>query len=209
MLRKKIGISIDYVIRVPEFQIAYTSLKKSLIEDFFEAKNEKNLEPDSYWSKVFSNREKVNFYEKSPIASHNDKFDYTFKKYFYNEEDRKEFFKDYSFLLYAKSESTSKKIIEFVNIIQSELCDVYLFDRVHHNRKIISTFNWLAKSSLHVKSVEFISPNDNLKEITKDFIGLYDPYQNSDSFIYSNNQQQSFIDFAFNIEKIVNPSVNH
>ena len=205
-MRPYIALTVDYVLRDPNFIENYLKLKKLILVDGSENEIEGNLPSNDYWQKLRNDVQKIKFYETCPVPSLKDEnFDYTFKKYFYNEEDRLKFFEDYNFELYGKGELVTKKIVDYINITQSKLCDVYLYDRLHNSRKSLTTFNWLAKNNLQVKGVIFISPNDSFKDLNNDAICIYDPYTNNNQFMHYNkgNNENNIKEFFYSIENLI------
>lgn len=185
--RKKIGIVIDYSIRIPDFINCYRSCKKEVIAGAAIVE-EQALKQDnsgrSFWINLHKkNNEEYEFYETSPLPAENfgDGFDYTLKKYFYNEEHRLKFLDDWSFNLFGQGSVTNNADINLINICQSKLCDVILIDRVTHSRKIPNTLGFLSKASLFVKGIQFINKVEEIEKLEKDpsFLGIYDPFKNN------------------------------
>lgn len=207
-MRPRIGVTLDYCCRLPAFKEAYTDLKRMIIVDVGEIAMTRNLQPNSYWFSLKNKPDAILFYEAAeiPVKDYGKEFDITYAKYFYDEEDQKQFLEEYSYNLYAKAEVINKTDIENINLMQTHLGDVVLIDRIHNARKTLNTFNFLAKSGLFVKSVEFISSaelsaDEICEQLRLDW--LWDPYTNKDQCIDPSNSKQAsehLLDWFYKIE---------
>lgn len=184
--RKKIGIFIDYAIRIPNFQESYSIFKKEILKDKYDlraAVTEEEKESDTsknnivsfYWEKEFEKDSNcLLFYAKTEPDKIVDKdTNNSIRNLFYCEDHYNKFIEDYSYNIYSDAKVTSKKDIDIINIAQAELFDITLIDEVISPRKISNTFYFLAKNRLFPQSVLFIHPVQKLN--TKSYYAIWNP----------------------------------
>lgn len=176
--RKKIGVYIDYCLRIPSFNNAYLQLK----EFMFKSKDENfELEGEaifrSFWETEIVKPEVEAFYLKN-IPSDDDMKEKEWRKYFFNEEHFFKFLEDFSYNLYVDAEVPFKKDIELLNITQKYLFDVVLIDEYLTTRKKNNTFFYLSKTRLTPYSVIFLKDGEKLDE--EEYIGIWNPKSNKD-----------------------------
>ncbi len=184
MSRKKIAIFVDQTLRTPSFSQAYSSFKDFLFQDNFgvESDEESRALPDTiryYWQKELEKEGVLKFYtgidpEKINDTTVNGKYE----SYFFNKEHFLKFIEQYSFNIFSDAVIPCKRDIAIINIAQTSLFDVYLFDRVINSRKVPNTLYFLSKSSVFVKSVNFIGIDEQLNE--EEFFAIWEPEKNSD-----------------------------
>lgn len=191
--RKRLGIFIDYALRIPSFTKSYFTFKQAMFADKvdeFEVENkseENDLEELAsmtdlsrfFWKKELENSDIEDFYVKKTFEED----DYTlknsdFKEFFYNEEHWKKFIEDYSFNIYGDADVPNKKDIDLLNITQSHLFDVILIDEYYATRKKLNTFFYLAKIRVCPQAVLFLGPGQNIDE--KSYYGIWNPKVNKD-----------------------------
>lgn len=188
--RKKIAIVIDYSIRIPNFRDCFAKCKaeifsgESISADHNLTQRSKDQTGRDFWINLHKKgNEEYSFYETIPVPPENfgEGFDYTLKKYFYNDEHRLKFLDDWSYNLFGQGSVTNNSDINLINICQSKVCDVILIDRVTHSRKIPNTLSFLSKSSLFIKGIQFINKIEEIEELEKNpsFIGIYDPVKDN------------------------------
>lgn len=189
--RKKVGIYIDYSIRIPSFKQSYTLFKESLFKDhyglskvvdeeFTEKEIKSNLQNDNirfFWDNQMKDKDVTMFYSKlSPSKIKDREVVKTFSNWFYNEEHYRKFIDEYSFNVYSDCEVASKKDVDIINIAQSELFDITLIDEVISPRKISNTFHFLSKNRLFPQSVLFLYEK---QELNKDsYFAIWNPKEN-------------------------------
>lgn len=191
--KKKVAIFIDYCIRVPNFEQAYSAFKNFLFQDTFglqtdtETANDEEFKDTAtvkdpirfYWQAQLEDINVMNFYIKQNVSKINNiELKGDFQKYFFNEEHFKKFIEDYSFNLYSDGFVPSKKDLQLINICQGQLFDVYLFDRVYTSRKVPNTLHFISKNTLFIKSINFIGYNEEFNK--EDFIGVWEPEMNKE-----------------------------
>jgi hypothetical protein len=218
MERKKIGIFIDYVLRVPDFKECYTKMKQEIITGMTSAEpgvssgqseyvdNKKDTSGRDFWVGLHKTDPKAYaFYETkaSPAENFGPDFDLTYRKYFYNNEHRLKFLENWSYPLFAQNASIKKEDLNLINICQSQLCDVILLDRIPHIRKISNTFALLSKLGLFVKEVRFINREEDVAELSKEMLDVYDPITDPSKVLSSKEKGQSknFLNWFMELEK--------
>lgn len=178
--RKKIGIYIDYSIRIPALQESYTLFKNALFKDTYnlnkinDEKNSINNNVTFYWSEQMRDKDIMMFYSKNdPRKINNSEVKESFQELFFNEEHYRKFLDEYSFNLYSDSNVASKKDIDIINIAQSELFDITLIDDIISPRKISNTFYFLSKNRLFPQSVLFIHEKQELNKSS--YFAIWNP----------------------------------
>lgn len=207
--RKKIGIVIDYSIRIPNFKESYLKFKEQVLTGVASASNlleEDILDENNFWEKEKKlYPEMIEFYSKTPVPSSNWEpgFDLTYTKYFFNKDHLSKFLEEWSFNLFGQGIIANKADINIINLAQSKLFDIVLLDVITHTRKVSNTFAFLSKSGLFVKEVRFVSV-DELKELKKEFIGLWDPFSEENKVVENVNRfekpTQKLLDWFMEIE---------
>lgn len=217
-MRKKIGIVIDYSIRIPDFKGCYSKCKSEIISGAMSADGIDQSAPSKkddsgrdFWIGLSKKGgEEYLFYETSIVPQENfgDTFDYTLRKYFYNDEHRLRFLDDWSFNLYGQGLITNSADVSMINICQSKVCDVILIDRATHARKIPNTLSYLSKSQLFVKGIQFVNKIEDLKEMEEsgEFVKIYDPIQNPALALFPGRTKIGepsgvFVDWLMKVEK--------
>ena len=166
-VRKKIGIVLDYSIRVPNFKDCFTKCKAEIISGTMSqennggdiAKSAKDFSGRDFWIDLHkAGNESYSFYETCLVPEENfgPNFDYTYKKYFYNNEHRLKFLEDWSYNMFGQGSVSNPADIKLINICQSKVADVILIDRTTHSRKVANTLAFLSRAQLFVKGVEFV-----------------------------------------------------
>ena len=186
-VREKIGIIIDYSIRVPDFRGCYSKCKAEIISgavsndgvDLAREEVKKSGTNRDFWISLQEDGgDSYSFYEKTPGPQENfgSEFDYTHKKYFYNDEHRLRFLEDWSYNLFGQGSVTNVADINLINICQSKICDVVLIDRTTSLRKIPNTYAFLSRTQLFTKGVRFINTKEELESLVKsgEFLKIYD-----------------------------------
>lgn len=216
--RPKIGIVVDYSIRVPNFKDCYSKCKAEIISGTMsqEAEGEtvksmKDFSERDFWVSLHkTGNEAYTFYETclAPQENYGENFDYTYKKYFYNNEHRLKFLEDWSYNLFGQGSVTNSADIKLINICQSKVADVILIDRTTHARKVSNTMAFLSRSQLFVKGIEFISRVEDLKEMreSKEFIDIYDAVEDNSKVIIPGRTKigvssEQFLNWLMSIEK--------
>ena len=186
-MRKKIAITIDYVIRIPDFKECFTKCKTEIITGAMSQENSSStvksfkdsMERDFWIGLHTTDAKAYSFYETclAPKENYGPTFDYTYKKYFYNNEHRIKFLEDWSYNLFGQGAVINPADVRLINICQSKVCDVILVDRVTHARKVPNTMAFLSRSQLFIKGIEFINKTEELKERKEsgEFLDVYDP----------------------------------
>ena len=185
--RKKIGIIVDYTIRIPDFVGCYTKCKSEIITGAMSQENNSNSIKSSrdmterdFWINLHTTAsDAYSFYETclAPKENYGSGFDYTHKKYFFNNEHRLKFLEDWSYNLYGQGAVVNSADVKLINICQSKVCDVILLDKITHARKVPNTMAFLSRSQVYVKGVEFVSKIEDLKEMkdSGEYLDIYDP----------------------------------
>ena len=90
MKRSKIGIFLDYAIRIPNFQQSYSSFKEFLFKDIYGVEFQDKImenDPRFYWQTQLENTEIANFYMSKITDKIDDiKIRGDFSSYFYNKD---------------------------------------------------------------------------------------------------------------------------
>ncbi len=176
--RQKVGIVIDYTLRFPEFVTCYNQMKKEILEGEMSKETEVNSIEVVYFKDLSKTcKEAYDFYLHTPTPEYDDRFDYTFKKYFFSKKDLDTFLELWSFNLYSSANLLEKINVDFINVTQSQLCDVVLIDKTSCSRKIPNTLVFLSKSRTFFKELVFVKSDVEMKELKKDFLALYDPIE--------------------------------
>lgn len=206
--RKRVGISLDYSLRIPEFKEIFLKVKEQVLVGMSAGQllDEKNiLSENNFWTKAVKDDPKVSeFYTKIALPTTNieNDFDITLKKYFYNEEHRLKFLEEYSYNLYGQGSVTNKADVTVINTAQTKLCDIVLVDRCTNIRKVANTFAFLSRSGLFVKEVSFINSEEEIKGLG--LTAFWDPFTNKEQIIlpgakYGQPTKQ-FIDWFIELE---------
>lgn len=217
MIRPRVGIVLDYSLRIPEFKDMYLKLKEQILVGMSGAANlqqEDLIDQNSYWNKaVKENPAIIDFYSKQipPTSNSGKDFDITLKKYFMTNEHRLKFLEEWSYALYGQGAINNKSDVNVINTAQSKLCDIVLIDRCTHTRKIPNTFAFLSRAGLFVKQVVFTNTEDEINEVKKDLIGCYDPFEDPSMIIevggkYS-TPSKSLMDWFMKVEKQIKDKV--
>lgn len=209
MKRPKIGIVLDYSLRIPDFKESYLKFKEQILVGITAGAGlevDNVVEENNYWTKAIKEDPTITeFYIKIPIPEFNQDFDITLKKYFMTPEHRLKFLEEWSYNLYGQGAVTNKADITIINTAQSKLCDVVLIDRCTNTRKVANTFAFLSRAGLFVKEVVFINTIDELEETKKELIDCWDPFTNKEQVISLtdkiNNPTQSFLDWFMEVEQ--------
>jgi len=179
--RLRVGIVIDYSLRIPNFKESYLKFKEQILVGVASASNlgeEDILDENNFWEKEKKlHPEMITFYSKTPVPNSNweSGFDLTYTKYFFNKDHLSKFLEEWSFNLFGQGIIANKADINIVNLAQSKLFDIVLLDVITHTRKVANTFAFLSKSGLFVKEVRFVSESE-LESLGKEFIGLWNPF---------------------------------
>jgi hypothetical protein len=183
MSRPKLGIVIDYSVRIPEFKDSFVKFKEQVIVGLSAGQHldqEDLVDANSFWAKaVKENPAVAEFYMKQVIPAGNSgkDFDPTLKKYFMTNEHRLKFIEEWSYNLYGQTTSIANKAdINVINTAQSKLCDIVLIDRCTNTRKVANTFAFMARSGLFIKQIIFTNTEDELVEVKKDLVACWDPF---------------------------------
>ncbi len=211
MSRNKIGVVLDYTLRFPNFKDCYTSMKKQILTgmDVAIEENRKDISERDFWSTLHSKDvEGYTFYETAlpPQENWGIGFDYTWRKYFYNEEHLKKFLEDWSFNLFGQGLVPKKEDVNLFNICQSKVCDVVLLDKCTHTRKVPNTLAYLSKLGLFFKEIRFITEKE-LEELktSKEFLEIYDASKDASKALIPANEPRkpstSLLEFLMKIEK--------
>ena len=189
MERARVGIVLDYSIRIPEFKETFIKIKEQVLVGMAAGQHLEQgdlLEQNSFWAKAVKEDPKVaEFYAATAMPSTNfsEDFDITMKKYFFNNEHRLKFIEEWSYNLYGQGAVTNKADITLINTAQSKLCDVVLIDRCTNTRKIPNTFAFLARSGVFIKEVIFTNTEDELNEVKKGLTACWDPFTDKTQII--------------------------
>jgi hypothetical protein len=217
-IRHKIGVVIDYSIRIPNFIQAYSIVKQEIFNGIdddiplaIKQANEKNIqdskedfEDERYFfgSLAQTDPKAIKFYENTPSPISNLKdIDMTWKKYFYNEKHLQLFLQSYSFNLFGQGTVPNRGDIVVINTAQRDLADIILIDRVSNSRKVSNTFAFLAKSGIFCKRIEFLPANSDLSDLKAECIDIWDPLINKDHRIEQGIKQSAkFLEFMLTVE---------
>lgn len=186
--RKRIGIFIDYSLRIPSFGKSYTLFKTELFSDKI---LEHEIEIDGeeidtntsaarfYWKKELEDKDVEDFYFKKIFDGEDSELKGSdFKEYFYNTSHWEKFIEDYSFNLYGDAEAPFKKDIDLLNITQTHLFDVILIDEFYSTRKKSNTLYYLSKIRILPQAVLFLGKGQNINEST--YFGIWNPQKNKE-----------------------------
>ena len=180
--RQQVGFIIDFCIRIPDFIECYSTLKKDIImggEVQVNTENRRDKTNRDFWVNLHTtDPAALAFYEKTmaPKVNVGADVDYTYRKYFYNNEHRLKFLDEFSYNLFGQGSVTNKADINLINTCQSKLCDVVLIDRTTHTRKIPNTLAFLSRTGIFVKEIMFINKVEEIEEMKKEMLGIYDPF---------------------------------
>ncbi len=212
--RKRIGIVIDFSIRIPEFKDTFLKIKEQVLVGMASGQHLEAgdvLDENSFWSKAVKEDPKVaDFYATMAIPPTNASpdFDITLKKYFYNNEHRLQFISEWSYNLYGQGSVTNKADVTVINTAQTKLCDIVLIDRCTNARKIPNTFAFLSRSGIMIKEVIFTNTEDELNEVKKGLVGCWDAYTDNKQIIVQGAKygqpSENFINFWMEMEKQIN-----
>ena len=188
--RKRIGIFIDYALRIPPFNKVYKNFKQSIFTEEteqFEIESNTNESPELgitdlsrfFWRKELENKKIEDFYLKKKFEGDDLELrNSDFKEFFYNEEHWKKFIEEYSFNLFADAEVPFKKDVELLNIVQTHLFDVILIDDFFSKRKKSNTFYYLSKIRIVPQAVLFLGPGQKINKDT--YYGVWNPKENKE-----------------------------
>jgi hypothetical protein len=217
-MKKKIGIIIDYTLRLPEFKECYTNLKQQILAGIASDQSQEETIKSSrdktnrdFWINLHKTDSKnYLFYETAPIPINNcgDGFDYTWKKYFPNNDHRLKFLEDWSYSLFGQGGVIRTADVKLINVCQSKVCDVVLIDRVTHTRKVPNTLAFLSRAGIFIKEIRFVNQIEELEEMKKEFVGIYDPIAEPKLAIIptsaTGESSKTLLDFMLKVEKTVN-----
>jgi len=213
MSRPKVGIVIDYTIRIPDFKECYHKCKSEIISGLMSQEGEaieavaKDKSDRSFWVGLHQTDPKAySFYETclAPQENYGPGFDYTYKKYFYNNEHRIKFLEDWTYNLYGQGSVNNAADIKLINICQTKVCDVVLIDRTTHTRKVPNTLAYLSRTQIFIKEIKFISQIDELKALKTQYIDIYDPIEDNTKALTPsralNQPSESFVEWLMGLE---------
>jgi hypothetical protein len=208
--REKIAVVIDFSIRIPDFIECYTTLKKEIItggEVQTSTENRRDKTNRDFWVNLHTtDPQAAAFYETSfpPKVNVGEGVDYAYRKYFYNNEHRLRFLDEFSYNLFGQGSVTNKADINLINTCQSKLCDVVLIDRTTHTRKVPNTLAFLSRAGIFVKEIMFINKVEEIEELKKEMIGIYDPFTDSKKALPVPTKQgpsEAFLTWFLQVEK--------
>lgn len=209
--RARIGIIVDYSIRIPEFKETFLKIKEQVLVGMAAGQHLEQgdvLSENSFWAKAVKEDSKVaDFYATMAIPATNisPDFDLTLKKYFYNNEHRLQFISEWSYNLYGQGAVINKADITVINTAQTKLCDIVLIDRCTNARKIPNTCAFISRSGLFIKEIIFTNTEEELEEIKKELVACWDPFTNKDQVIMPGAKfgqpSENFLNFWMDIEK--------
>lgn len=178
--RHKVGIVIDYTLRLPNFKESYSALKEQILLNEIDNKIDKKdiVLENNYWQQQAQSEDVLKFYAQTSIPELDNTFDISLQKYFYNKEHLNRFLEEWSYNLYGQGGVTNRTDINIINIAQSKLCDIVLIDLITHTRKVVNTFAFLSRTGLFVKEVRFLT-NKELEDCTVEFTDIWNPYENN------------------------------
>lgn len=212
--RERIGIVLDYGIRIPQFKETYLKFKEQVLVGMTAGQHLDQadiIDENSYWAKAIKADPTIaDFYAKQPIPASNygDDFDITLKKYFMNNEHRLKFIEEWSFALYGQGAPTNKADITVINTAQSKLCDIVLIDRTTNARKIPNTFAFLSRSGVFVKEVVFTNTEDEIEAVKKTCIAVWDPFKDPKQILTPGAKfgqpTEKFVEWFIEQEKLIN-----
>lgn len=177
MKRKKVGVYIDYVLRVPDFNKAYSILKENLFNTNDQFEIDKDLKLLNFWQEEVKNPDVEKFYLNKELLSDNLLMkDEDWSSWFFNKEHFNKFIDDFSFYLYVDCDIPNKRDIEILNIAQVHLFDIDLIDTYALTRKKSNTLFFLSKIRVFPKSITFIHEEDTINE--EEYYGIWNPLKN-------------------------------
>ena len=211
MSRPKIGIVIDFSIRIPELKETFLKFKEQVLVGMASGQHldqEDVVDENNYWTQaVKADPSIADFYAKVAIPATNSgaDFDITLRKYFMTNEHRLKFIEEWSYALYGQGTITNKADVTVINTAQSKLCDIVLIDRCTNGRKVPNTFAFLARSGMFIKEVVFTNTEDELNEVKKGLNACWDPFTDPKQVINAGAKfgqpTQSFLDWIMEEEK--------
>lgn len=164
----------------------------------------------NYWNELNKTDKKaVEFYRNviSPQTNIGKDFDLSYTKYFYNNEHRMRFVQEYSYNLFGTGQVTNKADIDVLNTAQTKLCDVILFDRVPFARKVPNTFAFLSRSGLYIRSVVFVTSEEEIQDLKKGCIAVWDPKEDASQCIdfpkEVNKPTKKLLQFFMDVERSI------
>lgn len=220
--RPAVGIVIDYSIRIPDFKSCYSKCKSEIISgamssegvDLAREEIKKSGTSRDFWISLQEDGgDAYSFYEKTagPQENFGPDFDYTYKKYFYNDEHRLRFLEDWSYNLFGQGSVTNATDLNMINICQSKICDVILIDRTTNLRKIPNTFAFLSRTQAFVKGTSFINTREELERLveTKELLKIYDAVENPSLVLVPGRSKlgepsEPFLKWLMDLEKELN-----
>ena len=212
--KPRLGIILDYTLRIPEFKECYTKFKEQVLVGMSSAGEEIELNKKSAKNNAFADLQKkdpaaYDFYVKTPIPASNfgADFDLTFKKYFFSDDHRLKFLSEWSYGLFGQGAVTNKADINLINVAQTKLCDIILIDRADYTRKIPNTFAFLSRAGLFIKELRFINQEDEIDSLKKELVACWDPFTDAKQIIEPGakygQHTQAFLDFLMEAEKLM------
>ena len=200
--RDRIGIYIDYTIRIPNFCASYKSFKDDLFSDkHVDIDMDDEIQADDvrmYWPQQMKNLEVENFYFKMQVP----KDDYElrtegFSKFFYNEEHLRKFLDEYSFNLFLDCAVPNRDDLSIINIAQGKLFDITLIDEYDSKRKIGNTYYFLAKNPVYPQTITFLADSQKIDESR--FIAVWNPKKNPNQV--NGQGDKGFLNWFMELEK--------
>ena len=203
--------SEDYNAEFEKADIAAIKENNKIIKD----ESMLGIDQRNYWNELNQTDPKaIEFYKTvvNPAVNLGKDFDLTYSKYFFNHDHRMKFLQDYSYNLFGTGQVTNKSDVELINIAQTKLCDVILFDRTPYARKVPNTFAFLSRAGLYVRSIQFTTSEDDIKQIKEGAVGVWDPKADESQCIdypkKVGQPTQKLLDFFMGIEKKIKDNGN-
>lgn len=199
----KIGIVIDNILRKPSFSEAYfvfcnilnglkdTDFSEEEVADKYVSKS--LYSPEMFWlNEVIRKEEVFNFYTEKHLELEKDEYKYInpveAQSFFYNKEQYDKFMLDSTYILYSKSEKTSKDMFAYFNMMSSKF-DLELIEINNVPKKKNCSLNFLYKNPINLKSLVFL---DNEEEIDKEeYFYLFNSFSTPKDFgVYEPTSEQ-------------------
>lgn len=203
LVRPKLGVAVDHVIRTPDVLWAYNQfinlIKGVDVEDGFPSVLPYFFQPEMEKPEI------IKWYLNNVV----DENDLVFN-WFYNPEHRIEFLNVFGDLIFAKSNTQNREVISTLNLFQAEIGDVIIIERIQYPKKIQHTFGFFSKVNLFPSQVIFFNSQEKLVEYTNTLGFVYDPItdktkptvtQNQKLFDSEVNPIHEFSKFILNIEQ--------
>lgn len=229
-IRPRVGIIIDYTIRIPDFTTCYNKFKEMVLiglkgeSDLYfgkrvsKKKKQEIVELKQQATNFFDTLEKTdskaydfylhipNFTNTIPVD-----FDITYKKYFYNNEHRLKFLESWSFNLYGQGTPINRSDLHVLNTAHSQLCEIILIDRITTIRKIPNTYTYLGRCGLYAQELHFCYNEEELNKIKETLTYYWDPFMNQDQVMLSfedfTKSTPKFLDWFKEIEKEIQEKI--